>query len=192
MHENGIGIDQDFHLAKRFYDQALETNKEAYLPVTMALFKLRARSAWNRWTGGDVKSIQDEPLLRKSWSEWLTAFLEADAALYRDDHGHGDLDDPLLDDRDDWYSSAGAPPGGDYDDLDFEDGIGESLLIVGCAAILAILVMYRRRRQDERERERLGLPAQQENAGQGGGDGGLFPAPGEPDRPGWVAGGVGH
>lgn len=61
MHENGVGIDQDFHLAKRFYDQALETNKEAYLPVTMALVKLRARSTWNRWTGGDIKSIEDEP-----------------------------------------------------------------------------------------------------------------------------------
>jgi SEL1 protein len=61
MHENGIGIDQDFHLAKRFYDQALETNKEAFLPVTLALFKLRARSFWNSVTHGKINSIQDEP-----------------------------------------------------------------------------------------------------------------------------------
>jgi SEL1 protein len=61
MHENGVGLDQDFHLAKRYYDQALETNDEAYLPVTLSLFKLRLRSAWNTLTNGRINSIQDEP-----------------------------------------------------------------------------------------------------------------------------------
>lgn len=62
MHENGIGIDQDFHLAKRHYDQALETNpREAYLPVVLALYKLRFRSWWNTITNGKIKSIQEEP-----------------------------------------------------------------------------------------------------------------------------------
>lgn len=61
MHENGIGIVQDFHLAKRFYDQSLETNREAYLPVSLALLKLRARSAWNTFTHGKINSIHDDP-----------------------------------------------------------------------------------------------------------------------------------
>jgi len=61
MYENGIGIEQDFHLAKRFYDQALETNREAYLPVKLSLLKLRLRSSWNKFTRGSVNSIQDEP-----------------------------------------------------------------------------------------------------------------------------------
>jgi hypothetical protein len=62
MHENGIGIDQDFHLAKRHYDLALETNpREAYLPVVLALYKLRLRSWWNTITNGKIKSIQEEP-----------------------------------------------------------------------------------------------------------------------------------
>lgn len=61
MHENGVGgFAQDFHLAKRYYDQSLETNGEAYLPVSLALIKLRARSWWNEVVGGDVNSIQDE------------------------------------------------------------------------------------------------------------------------------------
>jgi len=61
MHENGIGMEQDFHLAKRFYDQALEANKvEAYLPVQLALVKLRVRSWWNSVTHGKVNSIRDE------------------------------------------------------------------------------------------------------------------------------------
>jgi SEL1 protein len=62
MHENGIGVDQDFHLAKRHYDLALETNpREAHLPVLLALYKLRFRSWWNTITNGNIKSIQDEP-----------------------------------------------------------------------------------------------------------------------------------
>jgi SEL1 protein len=61
MHENGIGLTQDFHLAKRYYDHALEVNVEAYLPVTLSLMKLRLRSAWNTLTHGSVHSIQEEP-----------------------------------------------------------------------------------------------------------------------------------
>jgi SEL1 protein len=61
MHENGIGLTQDFHLAKRHYDHALEINDEAYLPVTLSLLKLRVRSAWNSFTNGPIHSIQDEP-----------------------------------------------------------------------------------------------------------------------------------
>lgn len=61
MHENGIGLVQDFHLAKRYYDHALEVNEEAYLPVTLSLFKLRLRSAWNTITHGPIHSIQDDP-----------------------------------------------------------------------------------------------------------------------------------
>jgi SEL1 protein len=52
MYENGVGVQQDFHLAKRYYDVALETNQEAYLPVTLALLRLYARSAWHTLMGG--------------------------------------------------------------------------------------------------------------------------------------------
>ena len=61
IHENGIGVEQDFHLAKRFYDQALETNQESYLPVKLALTKLRIRSFWNTITRGKVNSIKEDP-----------------------------------------------------------------------------------------------------------------------------------
>jgi SEL1 protein len=61
MHENGIGpMEQDFHLAKRFYDLALEMSGEAYLPVKLALLKLRVRSWWNEFTRGGINGIQDE------------------------------------------------------------------------------------------------------------------------------------
>lgn len=43
---------QDFHLAKRHYDLALDTNPEAYLPVVLSLVKLRVRSLWHTLNGG--------------------------------------------------------------------------------------------------------------------------------------------
>ncbi|KAI0827882.1 HCP-like protein [Trametes gibbosa] len=52
MYENGVGVPQDFHLAKRHYDLAYETNSEAYLPVLMSLIKLHARSLWHTLMGG--------------------------------------------------------------------------------------------------------------------------------------------
>lgn len=60
MHENGVAVAQDFHMAKRYYDLALETNTEAYLPVKLSLLKLRARGYWNRITNGKINPIRDD------------------------------------------------------------------------------------------------------------------------------------
>ena len=43
MHEHGQGIPLDLHLAKRYYDQALEIDPAANLPVTLALASLWIR-----------------------------------------------------------------------------------------------------------------------------------------------------
>lgn len=37
MHEYGIGLPADLHLAKRYYDSAAETSSDASLPTTLAL-----------------------------------------------------------------------------------------------------------------------------------------------------------
>lgn len=52
MYENGVGVPQDYHLAKRHYDSALTVNSEAYIPVTLSLMKLQAKSLWYALTGG--------------------------------------------------------------------------------------------------------------------------------------------
>lgn len=41
MHEQGLGMKKDIHLAKRFYDLAAETNADAKIPVALALLKLQ-------------------------------------------------------------------------------------------------------------------------------------------------------
>ncbi|KAJ4297272.1 ERAD-associated protein [Collariella sp. IMI 366227] len=160
MHEHGVGLDQDYHLAKRYYDAALETNEEAYLPVALSLLKLRAKSAWNTFTHGTVNSIQDEPAPKKEWSlsEWINNFLQDDALYY------DDLYDDLYPDD--------TMPGGDP--LDFEDGIMESVVILGLAAALIFLVMYRQQRQQqarrrEEENRRVQVQQQVQQAQQQGG-----------------------
>jgi SEL1 protein len=201
MHENGIGIDQDFHLAKRHYDLALETNpREAYLPVVLALYKLRLRSWWNTITNGKIKSIQDEPGMSpppsfpttpclltnicvvtkkdQTLTEWIAAFLEAELAGW-DDYEADDYD-PVVDDE---YA----------DDIDSD--ILESLIILALSGALAFLLYYRAQRQRrlEEERRRNGEQGQQgQGQQQGQQDRGVFPQPGDPDFLNWVAGGVGH
>lgn len=41
MHEQGLGMKKDIHLAKRFYDLAADTNADAKIPVALALIKLQ-------------------------------------------------------------------------------------------------------------------------------------------------------
>uniref|UniRef100_A0A7S0IBE6 Uncharacterized protein n=1 Tax=Micromonas pusilla TaxID=38833 RepID=A0A7S0IBE6_MICPS len=53
MHEHGLGLPKDLHLAKRYYDMVLSTDPKAWVPVKLALWKLRAHG-WidENWTEG--------------------------------------------------------------------------------------------------------------------------------------------
>lgn len=193
MHENGVGIDQDFHLAKRFYDQALETNREAYFPVQLSLFKLRWRSWWNTITRGGVNGIEEDQPERKprSFAEWLNDFLEADAAYYNEAF-----------EADDWDAHQNPMPGGDayWEGDEYDDGILETLLIGGLIAALGWLIYYRQRQQRAAEQRRRhgqqaldqGEPAQQPQQPGEQPNGGFFPQPGDPAWNDWVAGGIGN
>lgn len=208
MHENGIGIEQDFHLAKRFYDQALETNpKEAYLPVKLSLWKLRWRSWYNDVTHGGVKSMgsDEQERKRRTFAEWLNDFLEADAEMYAQEF-----------EADDWGADHDHLPGGDeyWDggegDL-IDDGLFETLVIGGLVAALGWLIYYRQQQQraaEQRRRQAVEGAQQQQQQGDAQAvaqqqapapaapgqqpDGGFFPQPGDPNWNNWVAGGVGH
>ncbi|EMC98675.1 hypothetical protein BAUCODRAFT_377611 [Baudoinia panamericana UAMH 10762] len=208
MHENGIGIEQDFHLAKRYYDQALETNKEAYLPVKLSLFKLRWRSWWNDITHGGIKSMssgEDEAQRkRRTFTEWLNDFLEADAQMYAQE----------MEEADDWGDGHGAESGMPGDEFwgaegQIDDGVMETLLICGLVAALGWLIYYRQQQQRAAEqRRREGVeqghaaggavlaeaqqPAPAPPAPGQQPDGGFFPQPGDPNWNAWIAGGVGH
>lgn len=47
LYESGRGVPRrDFHLAKRYYDMALEINPEAYFPVMLSLAHLHLKALW--------------------------------------------------------------------------------------------------------------------------------------------------
>lgn len=134
---------------------------------------------------------------KKEWSlsEWINNFLQDDAQYY----------DALYDDM---YDDA--MPGGDG--LDVDDGVMESVVILGLAAALVFLVLYRQQRQQaaRRREEETRRQQQQQQQQQGGAQAGaavgnpqppqqqqqqergFFPQPGDPDFGQWVVGGVGH
>lgn len=45
MHERGLGLARDLHLAKRCYDLAADTSSDARLPAALALARLNANTA---------------------------------------------------------------------------------------------------------------------------------------------------
>lgn len=83
MHHLGDGLEQDIHLAKRFYDMALRTSAEARLPASLALYWLYgafAREwltlhAWPKFCSlveHAVVNVRPEDMLkvRKELSQW--------------------------------------------------------------------------------------------------------------------------
>ena len=227
MHENGIGsTSQDFHMAKRYYDLALEMNTEAYLPVKLALMKLRLRSWWNGISGGAINGIQDDATAAgknkpKTLKEWIARFLDAAEEMENEENAqYGYAGDGLDLDGTGRDFGADPMPGGDADYFeDIDDGLWESLIIIGLAAMLAFLVYLRQQRMQQQQQgqgQRQGQRGQQQqppavpaapaqpqpevNAAQEAevrrqdqaDNGGFFPQPGDPDWNHWVAGGIGH
>lgn len=212
MHENGVAVAQDFHMAKRYYDLALEINSEAYLPVKLSLIKLRLRSYWNSITNGNINPIQEEEskslahcilsrlLLittldskpRRTFKEWITAFIENDeeeearyrAQLYRQRAEEDEMLGTSADAHDEGHDD------GYYDDmeLDIDESLLEGLIIFTLAATLLVLIYIRQQRNRQRPN---GNNANNQAPGNGD-DRGFFPRPGEPEFNQWVAGGIGH
>ena len=55
MYQMGLGVPQDFHLAKRYYDMAAESSSKAYLPAALALLGMYAHGLYVEysWVFGD-------------------------------------------------------------------------------------------------------------------------------------------
>ncbi|CAD5225652.1 unnamed protein product [Bursaphelenchus okinawaensis] len=65
MHENGLGVSRDLHLAKRFYDLAAETSTDAIVPVTLALIKLRFMFIADFFTAGFLFDSNGDSVFEK-------------------------------------------------------------------------------------------------------------------------------
>ncbi|KAK6539424.1 ERAD-associated protein [Orbilia ellipsospora] len=155
MHENGIGVEQDYHLAKRYYDQALETNTEAYLPVTLSLLKLRARSFWNTISGGKINAIgsDPEPKKRVTVKEWMKRWFSDEKPQYTHNKPGEvpEADDGAPQGETGDKSQHGDPSNDYYGDEVGDDEFVENMLILGTMFLLAIMIFVRNQRQQRQQ-----------------------------------------
>ncbi|ORY76981.1 hypothetical protein BCR37DRAFT_395069 [Protomyces lactucae-debilis] len=171
-YENGVGVEQDFHMAKRYYDACLELDKRANLAVTLSLFMLRLRSAWNTVTGGSVRSIkkdEDAPVAFSFKAIW-TGFKHF------------------------WRSQWDLPTDEAYPEEDFLDedfpssgeDLYESLLILSICLFVAGAVYVRTNWNNRR----LDQQAAAQHGGGGNGPPGAPPAAADPHMAAFIGGGV--
>jgi len=141
MYENGQGLPKDLHLAKRYYDKAIQTQEDARLPVTLALvvlfIKLLLAGELNQYLG---------------WDAFFTffGFNPLPAAVPSPTHGSSNAGGG---------SGSGAGSGGsqgsavhweftlNFDDFDYEQWEGY-ILFMSSLLVLALLV-YRQLRYQQ-------------------------------------------
>ncbi|CAG8579331.1 22927_t:CDS:10 [Dentiscutata erythropus] len=141
MHEYGIGIAQDFHLAKRWYDQSLSTNPDAYLPVTLSLVRLYSRSFWNYITGSDTARSEEESSKGLWWKD--PSFIEDDETGGSVEQIQTMAKDDEQKKSDDYLSSLYPDI---FDDADEREAWFESLTILLMCIMVGWLVYIRQLR----------------------------------------------
>ncbi|KAL1408819.1 ERAD-associated protein [Vanrija albida] len=142
MYENGLGVARDWHLAKRNYDLALETNQSAYLPWFLSLIKLYLTSWWVDFkTRGAVPGL---PLFEETaesptlWEGIKGLFVAPPLDQY--------VADTLDEEDEEQYDVSGAGwGGGEGQDLDDLGDVVESLVILGLVGVIMLLFWLRGR-----------------------------------------------
>ena len=192
-HENGIGVEQDFHLAKRYYDMAAQSNMEAALPVALSLIKLRIRSFYNKITHGKINSIGQDDLAVKREMQPKWTFTQAFKDILRK-WTEEDLTPPPPQAEEDYGSADGYIPSDEFEDIDFDEDYVESLVILGLCGAVALLLWWRNMRNLRYQRDQRIANAAANNPNQDGGvvpapaveaeeNRGLFPDPNDPNNP---------
>lgn len=76
MHEQGLGMARDMHLAKRYYDRAAELSPDAKVPVALALLKLNVLFSVETVQEGPVHHLMDfNEILGSNWDLYLITTL---------------------------------------------------------------------------------------------------------------------
>lgn len=149
MYERGIGVAKDFHLAKRAYDQALNIDQDAYLPVKLSLIKMYVKYYWEWITGHEVgPALQsgadgDEDTVAKKRKvdsqkqydigEEMERQYKMKKQKEREEQERMGEDGPFTGSDDDY----------NLDDYSEEDELFESLLILSLCLLVGYLVYVR-------------------------------------------------
>lgn len=181
MYENGLGLMQDLHLARRYYDLCAQTGKEAAWPVVLSLIKLYIRSWWAQLMGGkrhlamftpsnervqrDLGSAAhvDAETLRQQQEEEMELLDRARMELESSSSGHepAEYDDHLdTSVRGSSWSSheglggigAGASVNDDGDGSEWMETMLVAILVTCCATLVWWRGRLVRQREEERQR----------------------------------------
>jgi len=79
MHQNGIGLEKDFHLAKRFFDLAEAAHADAKIPVSLALSGLWLQRMYRAVFFNEHAA--DLPRVSKTFARWMGGNWEIASSL---------------------------------------------------------------------------------------------------------------
>ncbi|TID29902.1 hypothetical protein CANINC_001541 [Pichia inconspicua] len=71
-YEYGIGVAQDLHLAKRYYDEALLLTTDAYVPVRIAVIRIKLKAWLWQLYGLDGRGLGESQSKTNSWKERMS------------------------------------------------------------------------------------------------------------------------
>lgn len=60
LHEHGLGVSKDFSLSKAYYERSNELDPKAWLPVSVALWKIYIKSFWESDSRANTLPIKDD------------------------------------------------------------------------------------------------------------------------------------
>lgn len=180
-------------MAKRYYDLALETNREAYFPVMLSLIKLYIRNFWTELRGGGGKGLSLWRDTVDDDEQWYFGKAKEDRERKMKNE-RVELDEFSGDDDEDFVQWARdkreAEDAGDFGPEDYFEGATrvhgdaedngefvETLFLIALCLLVSGLI-YLRGRWVERQRRENNNPLPE--------DGGLFPPRGDPARQDWA------
>ncbi|GMM34489.1 ubiquitin ligase complex subunit [Saccharomycopsis crataegensis] len=154
MYENGIGVEKDFHLAKRYYDLALVNHPEASLPVQLSLIKLGFKKWLYGLCGWEVSNQNDEVEIKKTWGDWWETLVSQRRGWNEILEGSDDAT------RSDSDNNLGTLMDEGNDQIEGELTASELFILAsfGCFLVLVYGIPFyfrwRRRRENEQRRAR--------------------------------------
>jgi SEL1 protein len=160
MHQHGLGLKQDFHLAKRYYDSAAETHPDARWPVNLALVGLFLH--WRLIGEHGQQEVRGPDLdLDPTAGTATTAATEAEAQVARTLLG------PATDRLRSWVEWARGLDVGDVDLQRLVPAMDTLAIIVFTTVFLYVVRLRARQERERRRRQPSGEGQQPPANGQG-------------------------
>mmetsp|Transcript_2273 Transcript_2273/g.4335 ORF Transcript_2273/g.4335 Transcript_2273/m.4335 type:complete len:815 (+) Transcript_2273:320-2764(+) len=164
MHQHGIGLPRDFHLAKRYFDAAASLSPEAAVPVSMALTGLWLHRLYLAVVYQEVGS--DLPNFAKTLARWARPFVgvstEQGSDVAGEESGSGAVTGTGTETETEAASMSGENNNFGSELWQSVQEIEDDTIVAICLFVLLVIVLLMRSREQQRafhERQRGHLHA---------------------------------